>query len=162
MIGARLCWPVRRHLRLLMTTSTPSSSSDTLCSRVLRLSSYTWRGRRRANYVFTVASVTHKQKWTRGVPTPHSSCHFPVDITVLFSELWRWQFSRVHQCETSLVLTAVPELNTFTIKSGKMMMIMPSHLASPVGSSEDLCLTSWVHYKLCWQHLNMHDELYSS
>lgn len=48
----------------------------------------------------------------------------------------------VHQCETKLVSTAIPELNIGTIHSVKMMTTMPSHPAPPVVSSGKTCLTS--------------------
>lgn len=65
-----------------------------------------------------------------------------------------------HQCETTLVLTAIPELNTCTIKP--MEMVVPGHPVASTASIGKLRLTSWVHHKPCREHLKINDELHSS
>lgn len=98
-----------------------------------------------SSFIFSVTSVIHYLKRT-GYPLPHLCCYFTGDNTWLFRLLGNPNKFQIptrksmtivpaHECKTRLVLTAMPELNTCTIESVKMM-IVPNHPST-------ICCIKW-------------------
>lgn len=114
------------------------------------------------DFVFAVASVMHKEKLTRCLLIPLFCCWQNTTVRPFFKAR-KFQIRTlkvtmaipVHQYETCLVLIAVPELNTCTIKPIEMTMIVLGHRATSTVLIAKLHLTSWVRHKLHRGHLEI-------
>lgn len=136
--------------------------------RVIPFALLNWREKGKVNFISIVSRVIHEQKWTRGLPTPGSSCHFTVYNTALLHlltsqpniKLWTLEITMIiplHQFETRLVLPTISELCTRKIQSLKMM-IVANHLVPHVASNWKRSLTNWVLHKQCRRHREMCNE----